>query len=84
MEPGDTHTNFTASRILAAHTSPDYEKRLKASVERMAKDEQNGAPPEAVAKVICKLAGKKNPPYARPWVSFTRSSFSRTGCCRQG
>jgi NAD(P)-dependent dehydrogenase (short-subunit alcohol dehydrogenase family) len=74
VEPGDTRTSFTSSRIVAANTSPDYEERLKASVARMAKDEQNGAPPEAVAKVVCKLAGMKNPP-VRKAVGFVYKLF---------
>jgi NAD(P)-dependent dehydrogenase (short-subunit alcohol dehydrogenase family) len=62
VEPGDTCTSFTASRRLASNISPLYEGRLKASVARMEHDEQNGVSPDAVAKVVCSLAVKKNPP----------------------
>lgn len=74
VEPGDTRTSFTASRLVAANVGAGYAERLKASVERMEKDEQNGAPPEAVAKVVCRLAGKKNPP-VRKAVGFVYKLF---------
>lgn len=73
VEPGDTRTEFTANRRLAASAGP-YEARLAASVKRMEKDEQNGAPPEAVAKVVSRLAEKKNPP-VRKAVGFVYKLF---------
>lgn len=74
VEPGDTHTNFTASRKMVACVSPDYEKRLTASVARMEKDEQNGVKPEAVARVICRMAQMRNPP-VRKAVGFVYQLF---------
>ncbi|MCK5129424.1 MAG: SDR family oxidoreductase [Clostridiales bacterium] len=66
VEPGDTKTEFTANRqmIENAYTA-GYEKKLRASVARMEKDEQNGTPPEAVAKMVCRLIKRKNPPMRR-------------------
>ena len=62
--PGDTKTNFTAARDKNAAGEEVYGDRIRRSVERMEKDEQNGVPPEKVAKVIVKQANKKSPkPY---------------------
>ncbi len=66
IEPGDTKTAFTDNRqwVKAAKGSR-YEARLQASIKKMAKDEQNGAPPEDVAKVACRMLYKKHPPVRR-------------------
>ncbi len=64
VEPGDTKTGFTKSRIIAQRAtkeSPYYEKFTK-SLARMEKDEQNGASPEAVAGVIYKMIKRRIPP----------------------
>lgn len=53
--PGDTKTEFTAARKYSlASQSPDsvYYKKMKSSVGKMEKDEQNGMDPADVAKVI--------------------------------
>ncbi|NLX64622.1 MAG: SDR family oxidoreductase [Clostridiaceae bacterium] len=64
VEPGDTRTDFTKSRIMAKNASEDspYYTRFKRSLARMEKDEQNGASPFEVAKVIYKMIKRKNPP----------------------
>lgn len=64
VEPGDTRTGFTGSRVLAvaAQTNNAYSEQLTRSVKRMAHDEQHGATPEKVAAVICRIAFSKNPP----------------------
>ncbi|MBQ3108815.1 MAG: SDR family oxidoreductase [Clostridia bacterium] len=62
VEPGDTKTGFTASRILTKEVSPRFEAKFCASLARMEKDEQNGAPPEKVAKAVLRAAKSKNPP----------------------
>lgn len=54
--PGDVKTNFTSSRRKSLARSDDYGKVLAKSVEKMEKDEQNGMPPEKVAKEIVKIA----------------------------
>jgi short-subunit dehydrogenase len=64
VEPGDTKTGFTASRVFVkagGKESPYYEYSKK-SVAVMEHDEMNGADPEAVAKVVAKLIKRKNPP----------------------
>ena len=55
--PGDTKTGFTAARVLEGEN-----ERAKRSVAKMARDEQRGKSPENVAKVILRVAEKKNPP----------------------
>ncbi len=65
VEPGDTKTGFTGARTLAAGAaagSSPYSDRLLRSVNRMARDEQNGASPDKVAKAICQAAFSANPP----------------------
>ena len=66
VQPGDTKTGFTKERVTTAETGEHsaYYKKVTASVQRMARDEQNGADPIKVAKVILRLAQRKNPPVA--------------------
>ncbi len=61
--PGDTKTAFTANREKneTAPASP-YGKRIERSLKRMEIDEQQGASPLSVAKVITRLLGKKKLP----------------------
>lgn len=66
IEPGDTKTGFTDARIMQVGEDKNYSRILKKSVSKMAADEQNGRPPESVAKVALKLAGNKNPPARIP------------------
>lgn len=62
VQPGDTKTAFTANRVTIGTVSEPYRARFHASVSRMEKDEQNGAPPESVARVVLRIARKKSPP----------------------
>ena len=64
VEPGDTKTDFTKSRILAegANDNSPYNTKFTKSLSRMEKDEQNGSSPATVAAVIYKMIKKKNPP----------------------
>ena len=55
--PGDTKTGFTDARVCEGEN-----ELAKKSVAKMARDEQHGKSPESVAKVIMKVAKKKNPP----------------------
>ena len=62
--PGDTKTDFTAARVKNADGGEVYGDRIDRSVKRMEKDEQNGASPLKVAKVVLKLAEASSPkPY---------------------
>lgn len=64
VEPGDTRTGFTSSRIIAEAAGKDspYDSRFRRSLSRMEHDEQNGASPDDVARVICRMILKKKPP----------------------
>lgn len=64
--PGDVKTDFTKNRVKHEQQNSIYTEREKRSVEYMEKCESNGLAPEKMAKKICAVAGKKNPP-----VSFT-------------
>jgi short-subunit dehydrogenase len=60
--PGDTKTNFTAARVLsekAKSGASPYTARFEKSIAKMAKDEQNGVLPQAVAKIIVNQLHKK-------------------------
>lgn len=62
IEPGDTKTGFTGARSKALTESSPYYARCARSVAKMEHDEQNGKPPESVAKTALRLAARKNPP----------------------
>lgn len=64
IEPGDTKTDFTKSRIIAkgANENSPYHTRFAKSLARMEKDEQNGASPEKVAGTIYRIIKSQNPP----------------------
>jgi len=65
VEPGDTKTGFTGARILAAGAeagSSPYAGRMMRSIAKMAHDEQHGASPDKVAKVVMQTALSPNPP----------------------
>jgi len=60
--PGDTKTGFTAARRFCAKArlplSP-YRERFNKSISKMEKDEQNGVPPEKVARAIARQLRRK-------------------------
>lgn len=62
VQPGDTKTGFTGERVTVTDESSVYSDKLRASVKRMAHDEQNGASPESIAKVILRMAKRKHMP----------------------
>ena len=66
LEPGDTHTGFTAARQFYTKEGSVYADLAERSVAKMAKDEINGRDPSSVAKVAMKLAARKNPPARVP------------------
>ena len=61
VEPGDTKTGFTAKRETFIPDSSPYEETAKHAIGVMEHDEQSGATPEDVAKVILKVAKSDNP-----------------------
>lgn len=60
--PGDVKTEFTDKREKNASDSEVYGERINRSVAVMEKDERNGMPPLAIAKIIYALATSANPP----------------------
>ena len=56
--PGDIATGFTAARQKTV-AGEDVYPHARPAVEKMEKDETDGMPPEAVAKLLWKLANKK-------------------------
>lgn len=62
VDPGDTKTEFTARRQRTVSSASVYAKRYEASLARMEKDEQNGTPPEVVAKAVVRVALQKRMP----------------------
>lgn len=59
--PGDTKTGFTDARKKNTDES-GYGGKVGKSVSRMERDEKHGRNPLSVAKVVYKLACRKNPP----------------------
>ncbi len=64
VEPGDTKTGFTGSRIMTSESGEEsaYSEYCKKSIAVMERDETNGPDPIVVARVIGRLAKRKNPP----------------------
>ena len=62
IKPGDTRSNFSASRQRYQKSNSVYEKRLARSIAVMVKDETNGLPPYSVFKVCRRLLHKTHPP----------------------
>ena len=62
IEAGDHKTGFTERRkFTAASGDSIHAPMMKRAVGVMEHDEQNGPPPENVARLVCRLAGMKNP-----------------------
>ena len=59
--PGDTKTNFTAEREKDWGGENIYSGTVRRSIEKMEKDEQNGADASAVGRYIVKVAEKNHP-----------------------
>ena len=61
--PGDIKTGFTKNRLQPYKVENDlYTKRAKRSLDRMAKDEENGMPPIKIVKKIEKLIRRNRMP----------------------
>ena len=59
--PGDVKTGFTAARKKSCAGAEVYGEAIDHAVAVMEHDEQNGMPPELVAKAILRAATAKNP-----------------------
>ncbi len=63
VQPGDTKTGFTSNRQVTEKSKASrYSGKMKTSIEKMEKDEQNGTSPETTAKVVYRMIKMKNPP----------------------
>ncbi len=64
VEPGDTKTGFTGSRVMTkdSREGSAYYEYCKKSVAVMERDETSGPDPITVARVVARLAERKNPP----------------------
>ena len=60
--PGDTATGFTAARVRDENDATGNRERMRRSVGKMERDEQNGAPADRVARVILRAARRERPP----------------------
>ena len=63
VEPGDTRTEFTANRrnTQAAAESPVYRETYRRALAQIEADERNGAPPEAVARIVMRIVATPRP-----------------------
>ena len=59
--PGDVKTGFTAARKKSCAGADVYGAAIDRAVAVMEHDEQNGMPPEQVAKAVLRAANAKNP-----------------------
>ena len=64
IEPGDVKTGFTNQRVFTEPKDSPYYSICEKSVEKMAHDEQNGLPPESVAKLYLDAANRKRNKHA--------------------
>lgn len=64
VQPGDTRTGFTGSRIFSEKSgqSSAYYDRCRKSIERMAQDEENGMTAAKTASMIVARILRKRPP----------------------
>ncbi|HBP37965.1 MAG TPA: short-chain dehydrogenase [Clostridiales bacterium] len=63
VQPGDTQTGFTHSRVMAqAAGQTDYADRCGRSINRMAADEMRGTPAEVTARLVARQMLRRRPP----------------------
>lgn len=75
VEPGDFKTQFTSSRVFSAasQTNPAYRKRCRLAIGVMERDEQAGADPADLARLVSRLIAHPSPaPHYRVGMIFQR------------
>ena len=84
VQPGDTHTGFTAARDKNAVGDDIYEGRISRSVSKMEKDETNGASADKVGAYVAGIALKKNvkPLYAVGFINKVFYTIMKVLPCR--
>jgi len=67
VEPGDVKTGFTGNRVraAAAGSASAYDKMFSKCMLAVEKEEQQGVPPEAIARLVCRIiqGSAKGPRY---------------------
>ncbi len=63
VEPGDTHTQFTANRrnTRRADESPIYREMYRRALAQIESNERNGASPETVARTVLRIVASSRP-----------------------
>jgi len=78
VEPGDVKTGFTGSRVraAAADSSSAYAGRFSKCMGIVEKEEQNGVPPETIARLACRIieGNAKGPRYTSGQVAQRASA----------
>ncbi|MGO9255700.1 MAG: SDR family oxidoreductase [Bryobacteraceae bacterium] len=78
VEPGDVRTGFTGSRVLAAaaDSSSAYTALFSNCLRIVEKEEKQGVPPEAIARLVCRIieGNAKGPRYTCGQVSQRASA----------
>ncbi len=76
VEPGDTKTGFTGSRVIAAGADDNsaYRNYFGKSLDVMIRDETNGPDPVVVAREVYRVMKRRNPP-VKVAVGFKYKAF---------
>ena len=81
VEPGDFRTNFTANRAVSEATlNSEYGSCFKRTMAIIEKEEKGGSKPEKLAKAVCRLVERKNPPFRTkvgPWFQVALAKVCR-------
>lgn len=82
VEPGDFCTNFTANRAVSEATleSEHYSACFERTMRVIENEERGGSKPEKLAKALCRLVERRNPPFRTkvgPWFQVTLAKVCR-------
>lgn len=68
IEPGDFDTGFTSNRMMSKLTQehPDYKSQFATTLKLIEDNENNGSQPIKIARLVSKIANKKNPQFRYP------------------
>ena len=79
VQPGDFRTGFTAARRMVAADGSPYAARSSRALDTAARDEQAGADPQQLARLIARIVGSARPrfryvvgPAAQEWLMRLR------------
>lgn len=79
VEPGDFRTGFTASRKVSEATlhDPDYSASFMRTLASVERDENHGADPRRLGRVLCRLVRRRRPPFRTLTGGLVQTSFAR-------